>query len=101
MATLIAMTLNALIALFLLSRVISVKIERGPVKHILYASGMMGIFLIAIRVLLPLTHVAMVFGAVLIGACIYSLILLKADLGLHDEIRKFCGDIGLPWPKWL
>ena len=45
LATLIAMTLNALVALFLLSRVISVKIEHGPVKHILYASGMMGIFL--------------------------------------------------------
>jgi hypothetical protein len=62
---------------------------------------MMGIFLIAIHFLLPLTHVAMVFGAVLIGACIYSLVLLKVDLGIHDEIRKFCEDIGLPWPKWL
>ena len=101
LATLIAMTLNALIALFLLSRVISVKIEHGPVKHILYASGMMGIFLIAIHFLLPLTHVAMVFGTVLIGACIYSLVLLKVDVGIHDEIRKFCIDIGLPWPKWL
>ena len=101
LATLIAMTLNALIALFLLSRVISVKIEHGPVKHILYASGMMGIFLIAIHFFLPLTHVAMVFGTVLIGACIYSLVLLKADVGIHDEIRKFCIDIGLPWPKGL
>ena len=101
LATLIAMTLNALIALFLLSKVISVKIERGPVKHIIYASGIMGIFLIAIRILFPLTHVAIVFGAVLIGACIYSLILLKVDLGIHDEIRKFCRDIGLPWPRWL
>ena len=45
LATLIAMTLNALVALILLSRVISVKIEHGPVKHILYASGIMGIFL--------------------------------------------------------
>jgi O-antigen/teichoic acid export membrane protein len=101
LATLIAMTLNALIALFLLSRVISVKIEHGPVKHILYASGIMGIFLIAIHFLLPLTHVAMVFGTVLIGAFIYSFVLLKADVGIHDEIRKFCIDIGLPWPKWL
>jgi O-antigen/teichoic acid export membrane protein len=101
LATLIAMTLNALVALVLLSRVISVKIEYSPLKHIFYASGVMGIFLIAIRVLLPLTHVAMVFGTVLVGACIYSFILLKADLGIHDEIWKFCLDIGLPWPKWL
>jgi O-antigen/teichoic acid export membrane protein len=100
-ATLIAMTLNALVALMLLSRVISVKIEHGPVKNILYATGMMGIFLIAIHFLLPLTHVAMVFGTVMIGACIYSLVLLKADLGIHNEIKDFCINLGLPWLKWL
>ncbi|MCX6681593.1 MAG: flippase [Methanoregula sp.] len=100
-ATLIAMTLNALVALMLLSRVISVKIEHGPVKNILYATGMMGIFLIAIHFFLPLTHVAMVFGTVLIGACIYSLVLLKADLGIHNEIKDFCINLGLPWLKWL
>jgi O-antigen/teichoic acid export membrane protein len=100
-ATLIAMTLNALVALMLLSRVISVKIEHGPVKNILYATGMMGIFLIAIHFLLPLTHVAMVFGTVLIGACIYSLVLLKADFGIHDDIKDFCIKLGLPWLKWL
>jgi O-antigen/teichoic acid export membrane protein len=101
LATLIAMTLNALIALFLLSRVISVKIEHGPVKHILSATGLMGIFLVVIHFLLPLTNVAMVVGTVLIGACIYSFVLLKVDEGIHDEIRKFCRDIGLPWPKWI
>ena len=101
LATLIAMTLNALIALFLLSRVISVKIEHRPVKNILFASVLMGIFLAAIHFLLPLTHVAMVFGTVLIGACIYSLILLKVDLGIHDEIKDFCINLGLPWPSKL
>jgi O-antigen/teichoic acid export membrane protein len=100
-ATLIAMTLNAIVALMLLSRIISVKIEYGPVKHILSATGMMGIFLITIRFLLPLTHVAMVFGTVLIGASIYSLVLLKADLGIHNEIKDFCINLGLPWLKWL
>jgi O-antigen/teichoic acid export membrane protein len=100
-ATLIAMTLNAIVALMLLSRIISVKIEHGPVKNILYATGMMGIFLIAIHFLLPLTHVAMVFGTVLIGACIYSLVLLKADFGIHDDIKDFCIKLGLPWLKWL
>jgi Na+-driven multidrug efflux pump len=101
LATLIAMTLNALIALFLLSRVISVKIEHGPVKHILSATGLMGIFLIAFHFLLPLTNVAMVVGTVLIGACIYSFVLLKTDLGIHDEIKDFCINLGLPWPRRL
>ena len=43
-ATLIAMTLNALGALILLSRVISVKFEYKPIKNILYASGINGNF---------------------------------------------------------
>jgi Na+-driven multidrug efflux pump len=101
LATLIAMTLNALFAIYLLSQIISVKIERCPVKHILYASGIMGIFLIAIRILFPLTQVAVVFFAVLIGACIYSLILLKLDTGIHNDIKDFSISLGLPWLKWL
>ncbi len=43
-ATLIAMTLNALGALILLSRIISIKFEYEPVKNMLYAAGCMGCF---------------------------------------------------------
>ena len=72
-ATLIAMSLNALGALILLSRVISVKFEYEPVKNILYASGFMGIFLLVIYFLLPLTHVFTVLAVVMIGAAnLYS-----------------------------
>jgi O-antigen/teichoic acid export membrane protein len=100
-ATLIAMTLNALGVLILLSRVISIKIEYGAVKHILYASGVMGIFLLFIYFLLPLTHVAAVFTMVIVGAGIYLLVLFKLDREIHDEIRDLSVNIGVPWPKWL
>jgi len=100
-ATLIAMTLNALGVLILLSRVISIKIEYGAVKHILYASGVMGIFLLFIYFLLPLTHVAAVFTMVIIGAGIYLFVLFKLDREIHDEIRDLSVNIGVPWPKWL
>ena len=43
-ATLMAMTLNALGALILLSRIISIKFEYGPIKNMIYAAGCMGIF---------------------------------------------------------
>jgi O-antigen/teichoic acid export membrane protein len=100
-ATLIAMTLNALGVLILLSRVISIKIEYGAVKHIIYASGIMGIFLLFIYFLLPLTHVAAVFTMVIVGAGIYLLVLFKLDRKIHDEIRDLSVNIGVPWPKWL
>jgi O-antigen/teichoic acid export membrane protein len=100
-ATLIAMTLNTLGVFILLSRVISIKIEYGAVKHIIYASGIMGIFLLFIYFLLPLTHVAAVFTMVIIGAGIYLFVLFKLDREIHDEIRDLSVNIGVPWPKWL
>ena len=100
-ATLIAMTLNALGALILLSRVISVKFEYEPVKNMLYASGIMGIFLLFIHFLLPLTHVIAVLAVVIIGAVIYILVLFKLDRKIHDELKDLSVNLGVPWPRWL
>ena len=100
-ATLVAMTLNAVGALILLSRVISVKIEYEPVKNIVYASGIMGIFLLVIHFLLPLTHVIAVLAVVIVGALIYILVLFKLDREMHGEIRDLCVNLGVPWPGWL
>ena len=100
-ATLIAMTLNALGALILLSRVISVKFEYKPVKNILCAAGFMGIFLLFIHFLLPLTHVVAVLAVVIVGGVIYTLVLFKLDREIHDEIRDLSVNLGVPWPGGL
>jgi O-antigen/teichoic acid export membrane protein len=100
-ATLIAMTLNALGALFLLSRIISIKFEYEQVKNILYATGCMGIFLLLIHFAVPLSHVAAVFSVVIIGAGIYTVILFKLDRGIHDELKNLSVNLGVPWPGWL
>jgi len=100
-ATLIAITFNAVGALILLSRVISVKFEYGPVKHIVYASGIMGIFLLITYFLFPLTHVLAVLAVVMLGAGTYTLVLFKLDRKMHDEIRDLSVNLGVPWPWWL
>jgi O-antigen/teichoic acid export membrane protein len=100
-ATLIAMTLNALGALFLLSRIISIKFEYKPLKNILYASGCMGIFLICIHFAIPLSTVAVVMTVVIIGAGIYLMVLFKLDQEIHDELKKLSVNLGVPWPGWL
>jgi O-antigen/teichoic acid export membrane protein len=100
-ATLIAMTLNAVGALILLSRVISVKFEYKPIKNILYAAGLMGIFLLFINFLLPLTHVIVVVAVVILGAAIYTIVLFKLDRKIHDELRDLCINLGIPWPRGL
>jgi len=100
-ATLIAMTLNALGILILLSRVISIKIEYWSMKNIIYASVIMGIFLLFIHFLLPLNHVLAVLSVVIIGALIYTFILFKLDRKIHDELKDLSVNLGVPWPGWL
>jgi O-antigen/teichoic acid export membrane protein len=100
-ATLIAMTLNAIGALFLLSRIISVKFEYKAIKNILCAAGLMGILLVFIHFLLPLTHVITVLAVVIIGALIYIFVLFKLDRKIHDEISDLSVNLGVPWPEWL
>jgi O-antigen/teichoic acid export membrane protein len=97
-ATLIAMSLNALGALILLSRIISIKFEYTPIKNIFYASGGMGMFLLFIHFVLPLTHAAAVLVIVLAGAGIYLLVLLKLDREIHDELKGLFVNLGIPWP---
>jgi len=100
-ATLIAMTLNAIGALFLLSRIISVKFEYKAIKNILCAAGLMGIFLVFIHFLLPLTHVITVLAVVIIGALFYIFVLFKLDRKIHDELSDLSVNLGVPWPEWL
>jgi O-antigen/teichoic acid export membrane protein len=100
-ATLIAMTINAVGALILLSRTISIKFEYGTVKNIFYASGCMSLFLLFIHFILPLTHVVMVFIVVIVGAGIYLLVLLKLDREIHDELKGLIVNLGVPWPEGL
>jgi len=100
-ATLIAMTLNALGALILLSRIISVKFEYKPIKNILYAAGLMGVFLVCIHFLLPLTNVIIVVAVVILGAAIYTIVLFNLDREMHDELKGLIVNLGLPWPRLL
>jgi O-antigen/teichoic acid export membrane protein len=100
-ATLIAMTLNAVGAFKLLSRIISVKFEKKPIKNILYSAGLMGVFLICIRFFLPFSHVIPLIIVVILGAAIYTFTLFYLERGMHDEIRDLCINLGIPWPRWL
>ena len=100
-ATLIAMTLNAIGALILLSRTISVKFEYTPIKNILYAASLMGVLLVCINFLLPLSNIIIVIAVVILGAAIYTIVLFKLDREMHDEIKDLIVNLGLPWPGFL
>ena len=100
-ATLVTMIVNATIARHYLSKQISVGIERGPTFHILLAAGVMALVILLFRLLIPLSNVFIVLGAVALGGLVYGLVLLRIDAVIHDEIRDLVMQLGVPWPKWL
>ena len=100
-ATLIAMTLNGFMAFSRLSQVITVKFEIVSIRNILFSSGAMGLIIIILSYVISLTHVLLVVGMVIIGGICYFGILIKADAGIHDEIKQLALKIGVPWPGCL
>jgi O-antigen/teichoic acid export membrane protein len=100
-ATLISMTLNAAVALYFLSKLITVKLEYQSVKNIFIASGCMGVIMLILHVIFPPSHVIQLFAAIALGAVIYFLVLLKRDTEIHDEIREIFESQGIPWPGWV
>jgi O-antigen/teichoic acid export membrane protein len=100
-ATLTAMTVNALGALIFLRRIISVKFEYRSIKNMFYAAGCMAVFLLFIHFLLPPTHIAAVLGVVITGAGVYIGVLFKIDREIHDELKNLIVSLGMPLPGFL
>jgi len=100
-ALLCSMGVNALIAHWFLRRLITIRVEKKPISHIILASFMMAIFIAGFRFFIPFTHFMVLLLATIIGALIYFILILKWDRGIHDELKEFAGDLGLPWPSWL
>jgi hypothetical protein len=61
----------------------------------------MGIFLLCVYFLLPLTHVIIVLAVVIAGAGIYLVVLFRLDREIHDELKNLSINLGVPWPGWL
>ncbi len=100
-ATLISYTLNAILISHLLKRYITIRLEYLPIAHIIIASLVMALFVFIYMQFVPLENVVVTMIPVIISALIYSLLLLKLDHGIRDEIAGMVTTFGLPWPKWL
>jgi O-antigen/teichoic acid export membrane protein len=100
-ATLCTMTLNAAVALYFLSKLITVRLEHNPVKHILLASIIMGLLMVALYILYPPQSVFVLFGMIAAGAAVYFFVLLKIDREIRGEILEIAQNLGIPWPYLL
>jgi O-antigen/teichoic acid export membrane protein len=100
-ATLLTMTLNAVLAYRVLKKIIVVRLEYSSVKNILISSAVMGVFVGGYRLVVPLSSVWLTLIPVLVGGIIYGAILLKLDTNIFNELRDILLKMGIVWPRWL
>jgi O-antigen/teichoic acid export membrane protein len=99
-ATALSIGTNALIAYLLLRRHVSVRLESKPVRSILLSSLAMGLAVLILYSIIPLTVVTL-FGVVLVGAGVYFLTLFSLNRAMYQEVRDLVRSFGGPWPHWL
>ncbi|MDW7776910.1 MAG: flippase [Methanosarcinales archaeon] len=102
-ATLVTMTLNAVLARRALSRLMIIRLERRSLLNIITASVVMGLLVGGYRLLVPLSNVWVTLLAVGIGGTVYGVLVLKLDRKICDELRGIVEvmGMGVVWPEWL
>ena len=100
-ALLLGTGIFALGAHYVLKKRIQVRIEKRPVASIIVSSVVMALCVYAYQIVLPITNVFLIAGAVVTGMVVYSLLVVRLDRGIRDEVRDLVTGLGLPWPGRL
>ena len=100
-ATLVTMTLNAVLARRLLSQNMVIRIEPDSILNILKASVAMVLFVGSYRLLIPLSNVWLTMVPVILGGLGYGILVLKLDRKICDELKEIFKQVNMPWPNWL
>ena len=86
-ATLITMTINALLARRVLSKIIKVVLEYNSIQNIFKASAIMSILIGGYRIFVPPSNIWLTLLPVLFGGLVYGIIILKLDVKIRNEIK--------------
>lgn len=100
-ATLVTMTLSVVLARHVLSCIIKIHIECSTLLSIMKASVVMAVFLVSYRLFVPLSIVWLVLIPVVVSMVMYSVLLLKFDRKICDELCEIVEGMGMRWPQWL
>lgn len=100
-ATLVTMLLNAMLAGHILSKIITIRMDHNSLLNILKASAVMALFVGFYRMMVPLSSVWVTLVPVIVGGIIYSILILKLDWKMCDELKGIVTKVGIPWPEWL
>ncbi len=100
-ATLVSISLNAIISYAYLSRSMQVRLERKPVLHIVLSTLAMASVVLEFRFLFGIGSIILLVAAVTAGGAIYFVVLFRIDRGIRDDLRSIIAAFGIPWPFLL
>jgi len=86
-ATLVTMSLNAVLARRVLARTISLRVERSSLLNIFKASIAMGAVVGVYRLVVPLSSVWLALVPVVLGGVVYGVLILKFDGKIYEELK--------------
>ena len=86
-ATLVTMSLNAILARRVLARMITLRVERSSLLNIFKATVVMGVVVGGYRLIVPLSSVWLALVPVVLGGVVYGVLVLKFDRKIYDELK--------------
>ncbi len=86
-ATFITVGLNSIIPMWILSKIITIKIEYQSLINIMKASVAMSLFVCGYRMFIPLSNLGSTLIPIIIGAGMYISLILKYDKNIYEELR--------------
>ena len=100
-ASLVSITLNAVLLWYYLRQHLSVRCDLRAAGHILLSALLMAAVILVYMQFVPLTNIFLVLVPVAVGAVLYFVVLFRLNREIHDEIADLAKQFGLPWPRWL
>lgn len=100
-ATAITMALNALISMYILSKIIRIRVEIRSILNILKATTAMSVFVVFYKYIFTLTNVWITLVPVIIGSVIYIFLILRLDPRIYKDLKDISTRMNLPWPRML
>jgi len=100
-ATLVTMSLNAVLARRILTRKIKLRLERSSLLNIFKASIAMGAVVGVYRLVVPLSNVWLALVPVVLGGAVYGVLILKLDRNIYEELKGIVMQMNVAWPEWL
>ena len=86
-ATLVTMSLNAILARRVLARMITLRVECSSLLNIFKSTVVMGAVVGGYRLIVPLSSVWLALVPVVVGGVVYGVAVLKFDRKIYEELK--------------